>query len=74
MADHNNVSPDINTRLTNLSAADDEKLEDYMKRLDEEFQRQKAQICKVTEKWYLSHFRIDCHQKVVKERAIKCDS
>jgi hypothetical protein len=35
--DHNNVAPYISTRLTNSPVADDEKLEDYMKRLDEEF-------------------------------------
>jgi hypothetical protein len=34
---HNNVVLDINTRLTNSSADEDEKLEDRMKRLDEEF-------------------------------------
>jgi hypothetical protein len=36
--DHNNVAPNNNTRLTNSSPAEDEKLEDYMKMLDEEFQ------------------------------------
>jgi hypothetical protein len=36
--DHNNVVIDINTRLTNSPAAEDEKLEDHIKRLDEEFQ------------------------------------
>jgi hypothetical protein len=36
--DHNNVVPDNNSRLTNSLGAEDEKLEDHMKRLDEEFQ------------------------------------
>jgi hypothetical protein len=35
--DHNNVAPDINTRLTNSSATEDDKIEDHLKRLDEEF-------------------------------------
>jgi hypothetical protein len=45
-----------------------------MKRLDEEFQRQQAHISKVAEKWYLSHFKVDHHQKVVKKREVKYDS
>jgi hypothetical protein len=72
--DHNNVAPDNNTRLTNSPATEDEKLEDHMKMLDEEFQRQKAQISKMTKKGYLSHFKVDLHQKVVKERGLKYDS
>jgi hypothetical protein len=56
--DHNNIVLDINIRLTNSPADDDEKLEDHMKRLDEEFQRQQAQISKVAKKWYLSHFKV----------------
>jgi hypothetical protein len=40
--DHNNVVLDINIRLTNSSADEDEKLEDHIKRLDEQFQRQQA--------------------------------
>jgi hypothetical protein len=48
--DHNNVVLDINTRLTNSPANEDEKLEDHMKMLDEEFQRQQAQISKVAKK------------------------
>jgi hypothetical protein len=74
LKDHNNVVIDINTRLTNSSADEDEKLEDHMKRLDEEFQRQQAQISKVAENWYLSHFKVDHHQKVVKKREVKYDS
>lgn len=57
-----------------MSATEDEKLEDYMEGLDEEFQRHESQICKVIEKWYFSHFRIDRHQRVVKKRVVKCDS
>jgi hypothetical protein len=72
--DHNNVVLDINTRLTNSPTDEDEKLEDHMKRLDEEFQRQQAQISKVAKKWYLSHFKVDQHQKVVKKREVKYDS
>jgi ABC-type Zn2+ transport system substrate-binding protein/surface adhesin len=63
--DHNNVVLDINTRRTNTSADEDEKLEDHIKRLDEELQQQQqqqqAQISKVAEKWYLSHFKVDHH-------------
>jgi hypothetical protein len=44
-----------------------------MKKLDEEIQRQQEQVLKVAEKWYLSHFRKDCHQKVVREREINVD-
>jgi hypothetical protein len=33
---HNNVAPGNNTMLTNSPAAEDDKLEDYMKRLNEE--------------------------------------
>jgi hypothetical protein len=72
--DHNDVALDNNTRLTNSPVTKDEKLEDYMKRLDEEFQRQSAHISKMKEKWYLSHFKVDRHQKVVKEREVKYDS
>jgi hypothetical protein len=36
--DHNNVVLDINRRLTNSPAAEDEKLEDHIRSLDEEFQ------------------------------------
>jgi transposase len=72
--DHTNIVLDINIRLTNLSTDEDEKLEDHMKRLDEEFQRHLAQISKVAEKWYLSHFKVDHHQKVVKKREVKYDS
>jgi hypothetical protein len=46
--DPNNVTPHNNTRLTNLPTTEDEKLEDHMKRLNEKFQRQKAQISKMT--------------------------
>jgi hypothetical protein len=72
--DHNNVVLDINTRLTNSPANEDEKLEDHMKMLDEEFQRQQDQISKVAKKWYLSHFKVNHHQKVVKKREVKYDS
>jgi transposase len=72
--DHNNAVLDINTRLTNSPTDEDEKLEDHMKRLDEEFQRQQAQISKVAKKWFLSHFKVDHHQKVVKKREVKYDS
>jgi hypothetical protein len=46
--DHNNIALDNNTRLTNSLTTKDEKLEDHMKRLDEEFQRQRAHISKMT--------------------------
>ena len=57
--DLNDVSLYNDTRSTNLSVVEHEELEDYMKKLDEEFQRQQAQRHEVAEKWYLSHFRID---------------
>jgi hypothetical protein len=57
-----------------LSATEDEKIEYYMDGLDEEFQHQESHICKVIEKWYFSHFRIDRHQRVVKKRVVKRDS
>jgi hypothetical protein len=68
--DLNGASPSINTRLTNLSAAEHKRLEDDMKKIDEEVQRQKDQVLKVADKWFLSHFRVDCHQKTVQEREI----
>jgi hypothetical protein len=30
-------------------------------------------VLKVAEKWYLSHFRVDRHQKIVREREINVD-
>jgi hypothetical protein len=72
--DHNNIVLGINTRLTNSLAVEDKKLEDHIKRLGEEFQRQEAQIIKVAKKWYLSHFKVVRHQKVVKEREVKYNS
>ena len=44
-----------------------------MKKLDEEIQRQQEKVLKVAKKWYLSHFRKDRHQKVVREREINVD-
>jgi hypothetical protein len=44
-------SLDSNTRLTNLSTAEHQELEDYMMKWDEEFQRQQAQKREVIEKW-----------------------
>jgi hypothetical protein len=41
-----------------------------MKKLDKKIQRQQDQVLKVAKKWYLSHFRVDRHQKVVQEREI----
>jgi hypothetical protein len=72
--DLNDVSPDMDTRLINLSAAKHEELEVFRKKVDEEFQRQKNRRRKVDEKWYLLHFRIDRHQKVVRAREIKFDT
>ena len=71
--DLNSASPNSDTRLTNLSAAEHENLEDDMKKMDEEIQRQQDQMLKVAKKWYLSHFKVDRHQKVVKEREIDAD-
>jgi hypothetical protein len=82
--DLNDVSPDRDTRLTNLSTAEHEELEHYMKKWEEEFHRQQAlpksgslssaQKHEFMEKWYLSYFSIDRHQKVVREREINFDS
>jgi hypothetical protein len=36
-----------------------------MKKIDEEVQQQKDQVLKVADKWFLSHFRVDYHQKTV---------
>jgi hypothetical protein len=71
--DLNSASPNSNTRLTNLSAAERERLKDDMKKIDEEVQRQADQVLKVADKWFLSHFRVDCHQKVVQEREINVE-
>jgi hypothetical protein len=59
--DINGVSPNIDTRLTNLSAVEHKKLQDDMKKVDEDIQREQDQVLKVAKKWYLSHFRVDCH-------------
>jgi hypothetical protein len=59
--DLNGASPNSDTRLTNLSAAEYKKLENDMKKIDEEIQRQQDQVLKVAKKWFLSHFRVDCH-------------
>jgi hypothetical protein len=59
--DLNRASPNSNTRLTNLSAAEHKRLKDDMKKIDEEVQQQKDQVLKVADKWFLSYFRVDCH-------------
>jgi hypothetical protein len=71
--DLNSASPNSDTRLTNLSAVEHENLKDDMKKMDEEIQRQQDQMLKVAKKWYLSHFKVDRHQKVIKEREIDVD-
>ena len=71
--DLNSASPNSNTRLTNLSAAEHKRLEDDMKKIEKEVQRQHDQVLKVPEKWFLSHFRVDCHQKTVQEREINAE-
>jgi hypothetical protein len=63
--DLNGISPNSETRLTNLLAAEHKKLDDDMKKMDEEIQRQQDQVLKVAKKWFLSHFSVDCHQKAV---------
>ena len=52
--DLNSASPNSDTRLTNLSAAELENLKDDMKKIDEEVQRQTDQVLKVADKWFLS--------------------
>jgi hypothetical protein len=71
--DLNSASPNSDTMLTNLSAAEHKRLEDDLKKIDKKVQRQKDQVLKVAEKWFLSHFRVDCHQKTVREREINVD-
>jgi hypothetical protein len=66
--DLNRASPNNDTRLTNLSVAEHKRLEDDMNKIDKEVQQQQGQVLKVAEKWFLSHFRVDCHQKAVWER------
>jgi hypothetical protein len=76
MADYKNLnsaSTNSDTRLTNLSAAKHKRLEDDMMKIDKEIQRQQDQVLKVAEKWFLSHFRVDCHQRAVREREINID-
>jgi hypothetical protein len=76
MADYkdlNMASPNSSIRLTNLSVAEHKKLKDDMKKIDEEVQRQKDQVLKAADKWFLSHFRVDCHQKTVQEREINAE-
>ena len=68
--DLNSASPNNNTWLTNLSVVEHERLKDDMKKIDEKAQRQTEQVFKVADKWFLSHFRVDCHQKTVQEREI----
>jgi hypothetical protein len=71
--DLNDASPNSNTRLTNLSVVEHERLKDDMKKIDEEVQRQIDQVLKVADKWFLSHFRVDCHQKAIQEREINVE-
>jgi hypothetical protein len=59
--DLSSASPNSDTRLTNLSVTEHKRLEDDMKKIDKEVQRQQDQVPKVAEKWFLSHFRVDCH-------------
>jgi hypothetical protein len=76
MADYkgiNSASPNNDTRLTNLSATEHKNLEDDMEKMDEEIQRQQDQMLKVAKKCYVSHFKVDRHQKVIKEREINVD-
>jgi hypothetical protein len=51
--DLNGASPNSDTRLTNLSTAEHKKLEDDMKKMTNEIQRQQDQVLKVAKKWYL---------------------
>jgi hypothetical protein len=71
--DLNGANPNSDTWLANLSAAGQKNLKDDMKKLDKEIQRQQDQVLKVAKKWYLSHFRVDRHQKVIQEREINVD-
>lgn len=57
-----------------MSATEQKEFEDYVKKLDEVFQRQQGQKREEAKRWYRSHFRIDRHQKVVQEREVKLAS
>lgn len=71
--DLNDVSPDNDTRLImdDLPVDEREEFEDYMKRLDEEFRQWQAQVCEKAKTWYLSHFTINRHHRVIQEREIE---
>jgi hypothetical protein len=69
----NSASANSDTRQTNLSASKHKRLEDDMNKIDKEVQRQQDQVLKVAKKWFLSHFRVDCHQRAVREREINVD-
>jgi hypothetical protein len=71
--DLNRASPNSSIRPINLSVAEHKRLKDDMKKIDDEVQRQKDQVLKVADKWFLSHFRVDCHQKTVQEREINAE-
>jgi hypothetical protein len=65
--DHIDVSLDNILRLIieDLSAAEQKEFEDYVKKLDEEFQRQQGRKREEAKRWFRSHFRIDRDKKVV---------
>jgi hypothetical protein len=42
-------------------------------KMDKEIQRQRDQVLKVAKKLFISYFRIDYHQKVVREKEINID-
>jgi hypothetical protein len=71
--DLNSASPNSDTRLTNLSVAEHKRLKYDMNKIDKDVQRQQDQVLKVAEKWFLSHFRVDCHQRAIREREINVD-
>jgi hypothetical protein len=48
--DLNSASSNSDIRLTNLSAAEHKRLEDYMKKIDEEVHQQQDRVLKVAEK------------------------
>jgi hypothetical protein len=71
--DLNDIALGNITRLTidDLSTVGRQEFEDYMKKLDEEDQRREAQNHEDAKKWYLSHFTLDRHQRVIQEREVE---
>jgi hypothetical protein len=53
----------LGSSFESLLTYDQQGFEDYKNKLEKEMER-----------WYLSHFRMDCHQKAVWVREVECAS